>query len=72
MQFPAAADTLAHGTGGSMHIAPAGSVRKTREFTVMGMLVLVVMAGDGLQVPEVGLKRMAVSDSAWIIVASMP
>ncbi len=46
-----------------MHIAPAGSVRKTREFTVMGMLVLVVMAGDGLQVPEIGLERMAVSDS---------
>jgi soluble lytic murein transglycosylase-like protein len=66
MQFPAAADILAHGTGGSMRIAPTGGVRKAYEFTVMGTLVLLVMSGEGLQAPVTTTERAVLTDGVML------
>ena len=53
-----------------MRIAPRGGVTKACEFTVMGTLVLLlVMSGEGLQVPDAPTERAVLTDGV-ILTAS--
>jgi hypothetical protein len=45
-----------------MRITSAGSVRKAREFTVTGTLVLLVMSGEGLQLPGAATDHAGLTD----------